>query len=142
MYISSLPIVAIALAAFAGTAAAIEECYDHAEHKYGVPKPLLKAISRVESEFNPLAVNLNSTSYDIGVMQINSQHLAKLSRYGIQAADLYEPCTNIDVGAWILAQSIATHGYSWKAVAHYHSPTPKYQKPYIQKVAKAMENYK
>lgn len=43
-------------------------------------------------------------SVDIGLMQINSQHIA---RFKLQPADLFDPCTNIFVGSTILSE-----GYS------------------------------
>lgn len=117
----------------------IEPCFEQAEAKYGIPQKLLKAIAQVESSKNPLAVNLNHRSYDIGVMQINSDWVPKISAYGISAQDLYDACTNIDVGAWILAQEITIHGFNWKAVGYYHSRDPKRQDKYIRIVADALE---
>ena len=92
--------VTATLALHASQAAA---CWDDAARRYGVSAQLLHAIARVESNLNPRAVNLGHWSrtgiYDIGLMQINRLHLPRLGGFGIDEADLHDPCTNIDVGA-------------------------------------------
>ena len=89
---------------------------------YGVDAGLLRAIAKVESSGNPSAIGKNTNgSTDYGLMQINSQHLAELSRYNITANALMEPCLNIKVGAWILAKSVAVHGPTWRAIGAYNA---------------------
>lgn len=104
---------------------AAHACWDEAAHRYGVSAQLLYAIAQVESGLNPRALNVGhrarTGSYDIGLMQINSSHLPALARHGIAERDLYEPCTSVHVGAWLLAHAFARHGASWDAVGAYNA---------------------
>lgn len=131
------PILIFALVA---PVAANAACFDEAAARFGLPTSLLKAISRVESSGNPHAVNRNSNgSYDIGHMQINSQWLPVLQRYGIDQRMLFDACVSTHVGAWILAQNIRRHGYNWTAIGAYNAVTPSKRMIYARKVAKALQ---
>ncbi|WAC75791.1 lytic transglycosylase domain-containing protein [Roseateles sp. SL47] len=111
-------------------------CWEQAASKYGVSAQLLYAIAKTESSLQAKAINrANSNgSYDVGLMQINSSWLPTLGRYGIREKDLYEPCVSIEVGAWILAQNIRSHGYTWAAVGAYNTPNPERGLQYARRV--------
>ncbi|RAR50487.1 UNVERIFIED_CONTAM: transglycosylase-like protein with SLT domain [Acidovorax defluvii] len=114
-------------------------CFDEAARRYHVPVELLKAISKVESNGNPNARNVNKNgSYDIGHMQINSWWLRTLDRYGIDEKTLLDPCINTNIGAWVLAQNIARYGLTWNAVGAYNAATESKRLVYARKVARAL----
>jgi soluble lytic murein transglycosylase-like protein len=127
-------IVATAVALLCGRA---EACWEQAAHRYGVNTYLLYAIAKTESNLNPNAINRNANgSYDIGLMQINSSWLPTLRRYGVSEKDLYEPCINIQVGAWVLANNMQRMGNSWNAVGAYNAKSQKLREKYALKVYK------
>lgn len=102
-----------------------QTCWSQAAQRHGVPAELLYAIAQAESRLNPRAVNRShlqrTGSYDIGLMQINSAHLRTLMRHGIRESDLYEPCINLHVGAWLLSDIFSRRGLSWDAVGAYNA---------------------
>jgi hypothetical protein len=107
-------------------AQAVDHCFDQAAHRYGVSSSLLRAIARVESSMNPAAVNASHVertgTRDLGLMQVNTSHLRSLAAYGIDERRLLDdPCTNVHVGAWILADTLARHGDGWEAVGAYNA---------------------
>lgn len=113
----------------------ISQCLKVSGEKYNIHPYLLWAIAKQESGFNPKAIGVNKDkTEDIGVMQINQWWLPKLKEHGIARSDLYDPCINIDVGAWILAQEIQRHGMSWRAVGAYNARTPWKQDVYAKKI--------
>ena len=112
-----------------------QACWEDAANRYRVSSALLYAIARTESGLNPQAIGRNTNgSRDIGLMQINSAWLPTLASHGIGERDLYEPCTNIHVGAWILAGNVSRLGYTWEAVGAYNAASPSLRRNYVEKV--------
>lgn len=100
-------------------------CVSPAADYHGVNPWILRAILKVESDFNPRALNRNANgTMDVGMAQINSIHFDELARWGIAPANLMDGCVASYVAAWHLARQIRAHGNSWFAVASYHSTTP------------------
>lgn len=116
------------------------QCFYKSAAKYKVPVDLLIAIAQTESQMNTKAVGKNSSSEDLGVMQINTSWLPKLGReFGLNRHHLYEPCTNIDIGAWVLAHNFVQFGYTWNAVGAYNAKSPNKRVIYVRKVANNLE---
>lgn len=114
----------------------ISGCWDKAATIYGVDPWLLMAIAKTESSFNSNAIGINKNkSTDIGMMQINTIWLPTLKKFGIQKEHLFNPCTSVFVGAWILAQNIKNFGYNQDGIGAYNSPgNIKIRRNYAKKV--------
>jgi len=128
-------VIALAAVAPQAWAAAARDCFDEAAAYHGVSATILRAIAKVESNFQPDALGRNSNgSLDIGLMQINSIHLKELGRWGIGAPHLGDACISIYVAAWHYRRQIDRWGNTWLAVGAYHSATPVYRDAYIGRV--------
>ncbi len=94
-------------------------CFNEAGRYYGISPKLLWAISRVESNHKPQAMNINKNgSIDYCHMQINTFWRETL---GDRWDYLSNPCYCTFVGAWVLKQCMVRYGYTWDAVACYNS---------------------
>ena len=130
----------IAVLLFASTSAGAADslCFDEAGAKYGINPLILRAIAKVESNFNPRAVNWNKNgSYDFGVMQINSSWGYALGKEWWST--LGDPCTNVKAGAMILSACMDKYGYTWEAIGCYNSRTPDKRDRYAMTVYKQLQ---
>jgi len=124
-------------------------CFDEAGSYYGINPKLLKAIATVESDLKHQAINQNKNksgdvvSVDYGLMQINSTWFSRLSKFNVTPNRLLnESCFNVNIGAWILSQNFATHGYNWNSIGAYNAGFSKKNKQsrarYIIKIQQAL----
>jgi soluble lytic murein transglycosylase-like protein len=126
------------------SSAAFANPFIEASERYKVDAWLLYAIAKHESGLNPYAVNRNKNgSVDVGVMQINSIHFPTLAKLGIPKESLWNPETNIQVGAWVLAQCIQKHGYTTNALNCYNGDkTGRYSEKVMAIFKKETSKYK
>jgi soluble lytic murein transglycosylase-like protein len=97
-------------------------CIAVAAKYHKVNHAVLSAILKVESSYNPGAVNRNADgSVDVGIGQMNSIHFKELATHGITPTDLMDPCVGSYVAAWHLGRQIQLHGNTWFAIGAYHS---------------------
>ncbi len=119
-------------------------CFEQAAMRYGVNVKLLYAIAKVESDFNPYAINVNANgrsikeyypenkyqakmvldyllshgyNFDVGIAQIN---IVNIKRWGLDPYSLLDPCYNLDVSARLLKNLIDRYGLNWQAIWHYN----------------------
>jgi len=99
------------------------DCFDMAGGDYQIDPDLLRAISWQESKWVVNAIGKNPGSgYGAGLMQIDSQHHARLSEFGIKPEHLLtDACLNIYTGAYYLALAFKKWGVSWEAVGAYNA---------------------
>lgn len=117
MRVSFLILAAVLTTQCGAVRAAADQCFANAAARRHVNVNLLYAMAHVESRFNPAATNDKTGA--MGEMQIHPSHLKWLSKYGISERDLYDECTNINVGAFLLSDFIRMYGNTWRAVGAY-----------------------
>jgi len=128
-------VAAIIISARATAQPSLAQCFLAAAHRYSLNPLLLYSIACHESQMSTAASNLNEDgSIDLGIMQINSRWLPVLAAHGISRDMLLNPCTNVSVGAWILASEFYRHGASWSSVGRYNSPDAKVGADYAEEV--------
>ena len=117
--------VVVILFALCCISTAQADCFEHHGKRFGLDPALLRAIAHVESSGRPRAVNAShlerTGTKDLGLMQINSAWLPKLREYGITEADLFDGCTSVEVGAWVLHDLVRRLGNTWNAVGAYNA---------------------
>lgn len=102
------------------------DCINRMAVVYHVPATIILAVLKKEGGRNGAANKNKNGTVDYGVMQINSIWLPKIAGYGFTKNDIqYNACKNVEVGTWILSQSIAEGKNLWSGVGNYHSHTPK-----------------
>jgi soluble lytic murein transglycosylase-like protein len=155
MMLTLLPLIATAEDSQTSSASS---CFQQAANRYSIPAELLIAVAEAESGLAPLAMNragrpilprsreeaeitlrrigVESPTFDVGIMQVNRWWFEKFGEPYEKGLDI---CFNIDFGARILSMAIKDHGFTWKAVGAYHSPTGWRQSVYAQRIFSRLE---
>lgn len=103
------------------------DCFELAGRDAKIDPMLLRAVAWEESGLNYKITGSNALAgfgngYGYGVMQIDSQHLQFLKKYGITKEHLVNDiCLNIYVGAYFMAVAFNKLGDGWKAVGAYNA---------------------
>lgn len=121
--LEALTVAAILAARPADRPVVDEACFARYEQAKDLPPGVLRAIARVESGLNPLAVNAanrNGTT-DMGLMQINSIHIPRLQAKGWTAASWWNPCKSIAAGAGVLRAGFDAGGGIIQALSRYNT---------------------
>lgn len=127
-----------------GMAQAHAWCWSKAGQLHAIEPELLQAIAEVESGLRSDAIHHNRDgTRDIGLMQINSIHLPRLSTQGITEQRLLDdPCLSVEVGASVLAGFITRYGYNWTAVGAYNAGnSPRRQAARLRYARKVWQRY-
>ena len=124
-------------------------CFEEAGRCYGVSAELLRSIAVVESDMDPRALRRNADgNFDVGLMQINSRWAPLLGPE--RWSHVWDPCYNVMLGAWILRLCVERYGYTWDAMACYHtgqglsSPIPEKRRAaakYVSRIRAALKAY-
>ncbi|EGM8072055.1 lytic transglycosylase domain-containing protein [Escherichia albertii] len=98
------------------------DCFEQAGQNSNIDPDLLRAIAKVESGLNHLAVGKNpGRGFGIGLMQIDSQNFRHLEKFSITPEMLFEPCLNVYAGAYFLRLAVNRLGDNWDAVGAYNA---------------------
>ncbi|MEM4066927.1 MAG: lytic transglycosylase domain-containing protein [Candidatus Micrarchaeaceae archaeon] len=99
-------------------AESVRQCIIDASYEYHVNPYILYAIAKVESDFNPYAINYDANgTVDYGMFQINS---ANLQDFGLPVAYAYNVCFSAKLAAYLLRQCMNWYGNTWRAIDCYN----------------------
>src|ERR1700688_2460150 len=107
-------------------------CSISASAAYGLPANIVLAVADMEGGRPGQWVRNANGTYDVGLLQFNTDYLKTLARYGITTtAVAADNCYPYQLAAWRLRQHIQQDaGDLWTRVADYHSRTPRFNAPY------------
>jgi hypothetical protein len=121
-------------------------CLMLASQTYSVPPAVLVGIYKAEGgKVGQEVKNTNGTA-DLGPMQINTIWLPELAdKWGVSEDTARkwvrdDACTNVGVSAWILKGHLDETGSLSKAIAHYHSRTPRHGTRYKKRVVEILHD--
>lgn len=130
-------VLAFAVLFFPARSGAAQDPFSYASAATGIPVQILLAISRVESDHHPWALNLDGKGVypssreeaekilesapentDIGLMQVNFRIWG--AALGVTKGQLLDPYLNVWSGSIILRHYLSRYSF-WEAIGRYHS---------------------
>ncbi|WP_321128706.1 transglycosylase SLT domain-containing protein [Klebsiella pneumoniae] len=119
------------------------DCFEMAGNDAGIDPDLLRAIAWHESRMQYDIIGKNPVSgYGMGLMQIDSQHLDYMKKWGVNRELLVSDiCTNIYSGTLILARTFNKWGATWEAVGAYNAGFARTPKQNIRRMSYAQKIY-
>ncbi|EOU3971288.1 TPA: transglycosylase SLT domain-containing protein [Salmonella enterica] len=121
------------------------DCFEQAGYDSNIDPDLLRAIARVESNYNHLAIGKNPVKgFGIGIMQIDSQNFEHLQRFDITPEMLLDACINVYAGAYFLRLAVNRMGHNWDSIGAYNagfSKTPRQKERRYQYASKVRQQY-
>ncbi|GGM25531.1 hypothetical protein GCM10009425_40390 [Pseudomonas asuensis] len=118
----------------------VPACMVQAAVEYSIPLRGLIAVWLTEGgKIGTLSKNKSNGTIDHGPMQINDVWADELQKnFGVTRDMLTNDfCWSVRSAAYILRSEInRAKGSFWDGVGHYHSRTPEFKYPYIQRVYK------
>lgn len=120
-----------------------DELIKDASYRHNVPVALIKAIIRVESAFDPNAVNLSDPS--AGLMQTTPATASAVLGHKVDIAGLKNPVVSIEAGTRFLAYLVKRYPLD-DAIQMYNLGETKFKRGvrasvYLSKVKQAMAYY-
>ncbi len=117
------------------------QCINQAAVEYRVPAKLIISVLTTEGGHIGTASRNKNGTVDLGPMEINSSWLPTLLHYGFTKEEVqYSPCENVEIGAWILSQSIANETTVKRGIGDYNSHNNYYNLTYSIKVLKKLNH--
>jgi soluble lytic murein transglycosylase-like protein len=115
-------------------------CINQVAMEYHIPAIAIVSVLKAEGGKVGMANRNKNGTEDLGPMQINSIWLEQLKVKGYTKKQLqYDPCVNVKVGTWILAQKIASGKDWWNGVGNYNSYTQSLNEKYRTRVKRNYE---
>jgi len=118
----------------------IEYCFYKYSKLTGISMDIYRAIAKVESNFNPYAINVNKNgTVDIGLMQINE---STARYYGYNPRELFNVCKNVEVASLKIRDCYKRYGNTYETVGCYHSEKLFHKVRYVKNIKNALMSLK
>jgi hypothetical protein len=121
-------------------------CVPRIANFFALPPVVLDVVLQLENGTTGVEKRHPNGSVDLGAAQISTQHLATLSKLGIdRSVIVHDACINVAVAAWHLKRDFdalpqrESAASRWaQALLNYHSRTPRYRAAYQARAINAL----